>query len=69
MTKGRGLTFMLCAGLVIIHQSAAWAFYDDVHYSLNYYIARVIGFAPEQAHRLAKACMSIDYAKETELTQ
>lgn len=47
----------------------AAAYYDDVHYSLTYYLARAIGYTPEQAHRIASANLSIDYDPDTEPVQ
>jgi len=62
----------IAAGLLVssfIFSAPAFAFYDDVHYALNYYIARVIGYTPEQAFRLANACVSVDYSFSSEPTQ
>jgi len=61
------LILMLCI-LAAIPQPAA-AYYDDVHYGLNYLIARVIGYTPEQAYRLSSACVSVDWSEDTEPTQ
>ena len=47
----------------------AEAYYDDVHYSLTYYLARAVGYTPEQAHRIANADHSIDYDPDTEPVQ
>ncbi len=47
----------------------AQAHYDDVHFALTYYIARQVGYTPEQAFRIAKANVSVDYAYPTEPVQ
>jgi len=47
----------------------ARAYYDDVHFALTYYIARQVGYTPEQASRVAKADVSIDYSYRTEPVQ
>ncbi len=62
----------IAAGLVLcsfLFSNPVFAFYDDVHYALNYYIARVIGYTPEQAYRLANTCVSVDYSFSSEPTQ
>lgn len=48
---------------------SARAYYDDVHFALTYYIARQVGYTPEQAYRVAKADVSIDYSYRTEPVQ
>ena len=47
----------------------AQAYYDDVHFALTYYIARQVGYTPEQAYRVANANLSVDYAYPTEPVQ
>src|SRR5947207_2064631 len=58
---------LVCFLLASVQPAAAY--YDDVHYALNYYIARVVGYTPLQAHRLASLCVMVDYAHDTEPTQ
>ncbi|MCW3052158.1 MAG: hypothetical protein JWN14_1328, partial [Chthonomonadales bacterium] len=67
----RRILLVLFFALMIggMSQRPAHAHYDDVHYTLNYYLARVIGYTPTQAHRMASLCYWIDYAPETEPTQ
>lgn len=59
------ITALALAGLA----TPACAYYDDVHYALTYYIARQVGYTPEQAYRVAKADISIDYSFRTEPVQ
>ncbi len=47
----------------------AFAYYDDVHYALTYYIARQSGYTPEQSFRIASACSSVDWDEHTEPVQ
>lgn len=47
----------------------ASAYYDDVHFALTYYIARQVGYTPEQAYRIANADVSVDYSYQTEPVQ
>lgn len=47
----------------------ASAYYDDVHFALTYYIARQVGYTPEQAYRIANADLSVDYSYQTEPVQ
>jgi hypothetical protein len=47
----------------------ARAYYDDVHFALTYYIARQVGYTPEQAYRIANADVSVDYSYQTEPVQ
>jgi hypothetical protein len=56
-------------GLLIMCASSGYGYYDDSHYNLTYVIARMVGYSPEQAYRLASASVSIDYSKETEPVQ
>jgi hypothetical protein len=46
-----------------------YGYYDDVHYGLTYVIARMVGYTPDQAYRIASACVSIDYDSPTEPVQ
>jgi len=55
LTKATAFALLVVTLVFLYPAPPAVAFYDDVHYYLNYYIARVIGFTPEQAYRLAKA--------------
>src|SRR5687768_9765470 len=52
--------------LLTVGVRPAQAHYDDVHYALNYYVARLVGYTPEQAYRIAAACVSVDYSPSTE---
>jgi tetratricopeptide (TPR) repeat protein len=45
------------------------AYNDDTHFPFTYFMARACGYTPLQAYRLACACLSIDYAAETEAEQ
>ncbi|MCK5359166.1 MAG: hypothetical protein KAJ95_00995, partial [Gammaproteobacteria bacterium] len=47
----------------------AEAYYDDMHYHFTYYMARSVGYTPEQAYRIASANVSIDWAPKTEPVQ
>jgi hypothetical protein len=49
--------------------NVAYAYYDDTHYSFNYYLARTCGYTPEQAQRIASACVDIDRSRLTEPNQ
>ena len=55
--------------LLTIALRPAHAYWDDVHYYLTYYVARLTGFTPLQAYRIAAANLSTDYDKNTEPTQ
>ena len=59
------LTLLLC----MLGSSTAYAYYDDTHYSLTYYLARACGYTPSQAYRIASADISIDYCEDTEPNQ
>ena len=68
MTPRWKLRFLLIVvGLMTVQPAAAY--YDDVHYALTYYIARQIGYTPEQAYRIASATVSVDWSPETEPVQ
>jgi hypothetical protein len=56
----------LACGLLGVGSRPAPAHYDDIHYALNYYIACLVGYTPEQAYRIAAACVSVDYSPSTE---
>jgi hypothetical protein len=45
------------------------AYYDDMHYSVTYFIARECGFTPLQARRVASANLSVDYSALSEPEQ
>lgn len=62
-------TLTLCVCLVIGSATPADAYWDDVHYYLTYYVARLVGYTPPQAYRLAAADLCTDYHKVTEPTQ
>jgi len=55
--------------LLLLMTTPAFAYWDDVHYYLTYYVARVVGYTPEQAYRAAAADLSVDYCAATEPTQ
>ena len=55
--------------LLAIAVAPAGAYYDDVHFHLTYYVARLVGFTPEQASRIASANVSVDYSQPTEPVQ
>lgn len=68
--KSRSLFLtVVCLGWLVCPTNSVHAYYDDVHYALTYYIAREIGYTPEQALRLAGATVSIDYYEATEPVQ
>lgn len=58
------LSLALCLGAQPVH-----SYYDDTHYALTYYAARVCGYTPMQAHRAASANLSVDYSELTEPVQ
>ena len=60
---------VMSVSLLAVEMRPVHAHYDDVHYHLNYYIARLVGYTPEQAKRLAGACVSVDYSEEVEPVQ
>lgn len=45
------------------------AYYDDTHYHMTYYLARLSGFTHQQAFRMASAAVAIDYSPYTEPCQ
>ena len=55
--------------LSFLAAAPAHAYYDDVHYVVTYYVARQAGYTPEQAFRIASACVSVDYDPDTEPVQ
>lgn len=56
-------------GLLLWQAHPAHAYWDDVHYHLTYFTARLAGCTPEQSYRLAAADVSTDYSPATEPTQ
>lgn len=58
------LTLAVGLGMVNVE-----SFLDDTHYSFTYYIARVCGYTPMQAHRLASLDLAVDYSPSTEPVQ
>jgi hypothetical protein len=69
MCKGVAWSGVLAVLLLAVPQAPAFAYWDDVHYYLTYYIARVVGYTPDQAFRVAAADLSVDYCEATEPTQ
>jgi S1-C subfamily serine protease len=65
------LVWIFCASTVLLLTTTtpAFAYWDDVHYYLTYYIARTVGYTPEQAQRAAAADLTVDYCATTEPTQ
>jgi hypothetical protein len=63
------VTLILVAGTLALGVAPAQAYYDDIHYALTYYIARMIGCTPEQSYRLASANVSVDWSPPTEPVQ
>lgn len=61
------LPLVVLGGLLGV--TPASAYYDDIHYALTYYIARQVGYTPEQAFRIASANVSIDWSDPTEPVQ
>ena len=55
--------------ILILHSNRVEAYYDDMHYDFTYYLARSVGYTPEQAYRIASADLSIDYDPDTEPVQ
>ncbi|MFQ5807982.1 MAG: hypothetical protein ACE5JM_00055 [Armatimonadota bacterium] len=58
-------TIAVAALALLAACSPAAAFWDEVHYGLTYYVARGVGFTPEQAYRIASATIQTDYAEAT----
>ncbi|MBM3499292.1 MAG: PDZ domain-containing protein [Armatimonadetes bacterium] len=69
MRNQLAVTATAAALLALAAQTPAFAYWDDVHYHLTYYVARMVGYTPEQAYRVAAADLSADYAETTEPTQ
>ncbi|MFO0981482.1 MAG: hypothetical protein U1E76_06960 [Planctomycetota bacterium] len=67
--RARAAAAAMLLGVLAIPAPRARAYWDDVHYLLTYYVARRIGYTPEQAYRVAAACLSTDYDKVTEPSQ
>lgn len=63
------LALFLGGCLVSFPARRAEACWDDVHYDLTYYVARLVGYTPEQAYRIAAANLGTDYAAATEPSQ
>ncbi|MBM3501004.1 MAG: hypothetical protein FJX74_20315, partial [Armatimonadetes bacterium] len=63
------VVLVLTSLALLLTTTPAFAYWDDVHYYLTYYIARVVGYTPEQAYRAAAADLSVDYCGTTEPTQ
>ena len=63
------LALLMTIGTVGVTTTPAGAYYDDVHYALTYYIARMVGCTPEQSYRLASANVSVDWSPPTEPVQ
>ena len=59
----------LAVGILFLGVRPARAYNDDTHFPFTYFMARACGYTPLQAYRLACACLSIDYAAETEAEQ
>jgi hypothetical protein len=47
----------------------AFAYDDDGHYLLTYFVARSIGYTPEQSYRIALANVGVDHFPQTEPIQ
>jgi hypothetical protein len=63
-------TLLACLVMMGAGARPACAYYDDVHYGFTYYVARLVGYTPEQAWRLASACVRVDAGtNETEPVQ
>ncbi len=66
------LTILLLAAIGLLSPIAAkpaYAYYDDVHYALTYYLARQSGYTPLQAYRIASVCSMVDWDPDTEPVQ
>ncbi len=63
------VALILVAGTLGVGVAPAQAYYDDIHYALTYYIARMTGCTPEQSYRLASANVSVDWSPPTEPVQ
>jgi hypothetical protein len=50
---------------VVSGASPARADYDDTHYYLTYVVARIVGYTPEQAYRVAAAGASVNVSTAT----
>src|SRR5215212_1305861 len=69
MKRSSVLTLLLGVGLLGMAPRPAAAYWDDVHYHLTYTVARLVGYTPQQAYRIAAANLSTDYHEATEPTQ
>lgn len=56
-------------GLAVFTAAPSFAYWDDAHYDLTYYLARAVGYTPQQAYRVAAADLSVDYSDATEPVQ
>ncbi len=65
----RVLPALLVPLTLLAFPRAARAYWDDLHFQLTYYLARQVGYTPEQAYRLAAADLSTDYDPATEPVQ
>jgi Mg-chelatase subunit ChlD len=69
-TLNRYLAGALVAALVIAGTARPTrAYYDDIHYGLTFFLARMIGYTQEQAYRAASATVAIDWDPQTEPVQ
>lgn len=66
--KSFGITARILI-LAAVSAAPGWSYYDDVHFHLTYYIARMVGFTPVQAGKIASANVSVDYSQRTEPVQ
>ena len=65
----RPVLWLSAFAAVFLVMGPLWAYDDDVHYALTYYIARQVGYTPEQAYRIASATVSVDWSAPTEAVQ
>src|SRR5262249_8040424 len=68
--RATALAMLFAAGVVLSAGSGVVRAYDpDTHYGLTYYLARKVGYSPEEARRIASATTSIDQDPTTEPIQ
>lgn len=56
-------------GLITLTANVSYAYDNDTHFVLTYYISRAVGFTPEQAYRIASANVGVDWSTQTEPLQ
>src|SRR5258708_25444511 len=57
---------LVCVVVALSSTTSASAYEKNVHYGLTYYLAREVGYTPENAKHIATMAWSIDANAETE---